>query len=110
MSTQLTIDLPKLTPKQMASLFWDMNDDEQGKFFDELGQLVLCTPSPFTREIGSMFGLDMQMCYASGKATALGQDAMSRFSDQGTMRLRPNHRQEIEDALKSLHYQGGPTP
>ena len=95
-----TIELPRLTPAQLAGLFWEMDDVEQGKFFDELGTLVLCTPAPFSREIGSMFGLDMQMSMAHQKATALGQDAMSRFSDQGTRWLKPNREDSTARLIK----------
>lgn len=85
----MTIPLPKLTPELMAKIFWEMDDGEQAKFFDELGTLVMTTPTPFTREIGSMFGLDMQMHAASLICTPLGRDTMARFSDNGFLLLNP---------------------
>lgn len=86
----ITVPLPALTPAQLAAMFWQMDDAQQGQFFDELGQLVLCTPAPFTNDIGSMFGLDWQMYAASQKATALGQDTMRRISENGTLWLTPD--------------------
>ncbi len=87
----MIIPLPELTPAQLAAIFWEMDAVKQGKFFDELGTLVLSTPTPFTREIGSMFGLDMQLYAASKEATALGQDVMRRFYENGHCYLTPSH-------------------
>lgn len=87
----ITIPLPKLTPAHLAAIFWEMDAKSQGLFFDELGTLVLSTPTPFTREIGSMFGLDMQLYAAAQEATALGQDVMRRFYENGTCHLKPSH-------------------
>ena len=98
----MTVPMPKLTPADMAELFWAMDDEEQGKFFDELGTLVLSTPSPFLRDIGSMFGLDWQMYHASQKATALGQDVMRRISENGKMWLAPNHEAERDRVYAGL--------
>lgn len=98
----MTIPLPKLTPAQLAEIFWHLDDTEQGRFFDELGTLVLATPSPFVREIGSMFGLDWQMYHAHLKATALGQDAMRRISENGKMWLKPHHEAEKSTVIAGL--------
>lgn len=91
MESTITIPLPKLTPEQLAHVFWSMDDAEQGKFFDELGVIVMTTPAPFSRKIGSMFGLDWQMYHAAQKATPLGRDVMSRFHENGHNLLNPLH-------------------
>jgi len=91
----LTIPLPKLEPKHLAEIFWRMDDAQQGEFFDQLGILVMATPATFTREIGSMFPLDWQMYHAAQKATPLGRDVMSRFSDNGVRLLRPLEPTEV---------------
>ena len=93
----LTIPLPKLEPKHLAQIFWEMDDAQQGEFFDQLGILVMSTPAPFSREVGSMFGLDWQMYHAHLKATPLGKDVMSRFGENGVRILRPSTTQFDED-------------
>ena len=85
------VEIPPLTPAQLAGLFWEMDAKQQGLFFDELGTLVMSTPTPFTRQIGSMFGLDMQLYAASQECTALGQDVMRRFYENGHCYLKPEH-------------------
>ena len=87
----MTIPLPELSPAHLAAIFWAMDAEQQGKFFDELGTLVMITPAPYSREIGSLFGLDLQLHAASQRCTALGQDVMSRFTDYGTRYLKPLH-------------------
>lgn len=82
--------MPKLTPANLAALFWEMDSKEQGLFFDELGTLVMSTPSPYTRAIGSMWGLEVQMAAAANDATALGRDAMERIANMGTRYLNPS--------------------
>jgi hypothetical protein len=95
MKTTIEIALPELTPEHFAVIFWNQDDAWQGRFFDELGALVMATPAPFTKEIGSMYGLDWQMYMAGTKATPLGRDAMSRFEANGKPLLAP-HRNEIQ--------------
>lgn len=89
MKATMTIPLPELTPEVLAKMFWELDDAQQARFFDALGTIALTTPTPFSREIGSMAGLDMQMFYAAKKCTPLGRDVMSRFSDPGVNILRP---------------------
>jgi hypothetical protein len=84
-----TIAIPPLTPAQLAGLFWEMDAQAQGLFFDELGQQAITTPAPFTREIGSMSPLDWQMFVASAHATPLGRDAMARICENGVKILKP---------------------
>lgn len=64
------IDLPKLSPSQLAQLFWEMDDGEQAIFFNHLGSLALSTPT-MSNAIGSFNGIDMQMYCAAKHANML---------------------------------------
>lgn len=66
---KITAEIPDLTPEQLAECFWSLDDSQQAKFFDYLGVLALSTPTPFTKNVGSYFGFDMQMCYAAEKSS-----------------------------------------
>lgn len=76
--TATTTSEVEITPEQMAELFWGMDADQQAKFFGHLGVVALATPAPFTKELGSFFGLDWQMYHAaiSAHSTPLAKRVM----------------------------------
>lgn len=86
---------PRLTPAELAAAFWDMNEVAQATFFDELGTLVMATPTYDAREIGSMAPLTYQLYFASRAATPLGRDVMSRFAECGVTILKPKNLEEL---------------
>lgn len=82
MSATMTIPLPVLSPEDLARMFWQMDADEQAKFFNQLGVEVMATLSPFERKPGSWFTLDWQMYQAahSDYALPLGRRAMETMA------------------------------
>ena len=62
---KVTAEIPDLTPEQLAECFWSLDDSQQAKFFEQLGNLALSTPCLYSNKVGSYFPLDMQMCYTS---------------------------------------------
>ena len=64
MKIQSEIEIKDLTPEHLSEGFWNLVDKDQARFFEHLGNLALATTSPFSKQVGSYFGLDMQMCYA----------------------------------------------
>lgn len=86
----------KITPALLAEIFWNMDGDEQAQFFNALGSLALGTPAPFSGEIGSFFGLDMQMCcaVASDYSLPLGRQVMEIIGQQASgTRMQPYREQ-----------------
>lgn len=61
----VTIPIPDLTPEQLAEIFWQMDDDQQARFFGSLGACALATPAPYSGDVGTYFCLDMQMFAAA---------------------------------------------
>lgn len=58
------IEFPKITPSQLAEIFWEMDDAEQAVFFNHVGTMALTTSA--YGMIGSFVPLDMQM-FATAK-------------------------------------------
>lgn len=93
---KVTAEIPDLSPEQLAECFWSLDDSEQAKFFEQLGVLALSTPAPFSKQVGSYFGLDMQMCYASSHCSGNALRVMdiigshARYDEYGpSERMRP---------------------
>lgn len=86
----VTATIPDLTPEQLAELFWQLDDDQQARFFGHLGACALGTPAPFTKELGSYFGLDMQMYMAMKKCTPNGKRVIEIIGQMASQeRLQP---------------------
>jgi len=73
-------DIPPLTPEQLAEAFWDMDDEQQAKFFSHLGACVLATKDSLTGQTQSYLPLDMQMWHAKRKCSSNGARVMECFS------------------------------
>lgn len=84
MSLTAEIPLSAITPEQLAEAFWGMDADQQAKFFNALGVLVLGTKSPFSNHVNSWFPLDWQMYHVSISpyALPLGKRAMEIVGQQ----------------------------
>jgi len=88
----------KVTPEQLAQVFWEMDDREQAAFFNHLGVLALATPAPFSKEIGSWFAFDWQMYHAGTHATALplGRRVMEIIGESASgALLMPYEREDV---------------
>lgn len=86
----VTATIPSLTPEQLAECFWSLDGQQQARFFGSLGALALGTPAPFSKELGSYFGLDMQMFDASRYCTPNGLRAMELIGQNTSgERLQP---------------------
>jgi ectoine hydroxylase-related dioxygenase (phytanoyl-CoA dioxygenase family) len=98
----------KITPGQLAGMFWGLDDSQQAEFFHELGNLAITTPAPFTREIGSWFAFDWQMYHAAAhaKSSAIGRRAMEIIGESasGTL-LVPYEREDVR--YRNLWTRGG---
>lgn len=80
------IELPQLTPEQLAEMFWQLDDSEQAKFFGSLGAMTLATSDGYAK-------LDMQMCYVSQSdiLTPNGARVMELIGSWSKgLRLQPN--------------------
>lgn len=55
---KIEIELPKLTPMQLAEMFWEMNSDEMAQFFGFVGSCALSSK-------GGYAAFDMQICWMS---------------------------------------------
>lgn len=69
MKLQSEIEIKDLTPEHLAECFWNLDHHEQARFFERLGCCALGTPTPYSKEVGSYFGLDMQMYYTQQEAS-----------------------------------------
>lgn len=86
----VTAEIPPLTPQHLAELFWQLSDTQQADFFGHLGACALSTPTPFTKELGSYFGLDMQMFAAMKECTPNGKRVMELIGQMASgERLQP---------------------
>lgn len=80
---KITAEIPNLTPENLAECFWELDDKEQARFFEQLGNLSLATPCPYSKKVGSYFGLDMQMCYAAEKCSGHALRVMEIIGQYG---------------------------
>ncbi len=98
----------RITPDQLAEMFWALDDREQADFFNQLGVLALSTPAPFTREIGGWFPLDWQMhcCAVHAQALPLGRRAMEIIGENShAQMLQPYEREDVR--YRNLPTRGG---
>ena len=96
----VTATISALTPEQLAECFWSLDDKQQARFFGSLGAQALGTPAPFSKELGSYFGLDMQMFSASRHCTPNGLRVMELIGQSTSgERLQPylEHFQKMPD-------------
>lgn len=68
------VEVPTLTPAELAQEFWNMKDDEQADFFNALARLV---PEPWN--------LRRQMCYVAnhGFLSPAGREVMTVIGEGG---------------------------
>ena len=109
MSLSVQVPLSSLTPEQLAEAFWDMDADQQAKFFNALGVLALGTKSPFSDHVNSWFPLDWQMYHASKSphALPLGKRAMEIIGQQFSGELLQPYLIEHEHKVRNAAAEAG---
>lgn len=75
-------EIKDLSPEQLAECFWQLDHREQARFFERLGCCALGTTTPFGGQVGSYFGLDMQMCYTASEASGNALRVMECIGQQ----------------------------